>query len=85
MTTSSRSVLPGIATAACSNPMCQSAAGSDSRAGRSRNGLWGARFVGKAGAWTMTSQVGRWITGVSGVTTVIRSSSAVLPPRVLRS
>ena len=56
MTTSSRSVLPGIAIEPWTMPMCQVAAGSPvTAAAMSRSGLCGARFVPKTRPWTTTS------------------------------
>ena len=66
--------------------MCQVARGSVAASTwTSRSGLYGARFVAKTVAWIVASSVGRWSAGWSGVITVTRSSSGVLPASAFRS
>ena len=77
MTTSSRSVLPGIAIDPWMSPTCHVATSAWATTSMSASGLCGARFVAKTGPWTMTSQAGRWTRGSSGVRTVTQSSSGV--------
>ena len=57
-TTSSRSVLPGIASEPWTIPIVPGGGPSPRSTCRSRSGLCGARFVAKTGPWTTTSQRG---------------------------
>ena len=75
MTTSSRSVLPGIAIEPWTIPIRQVAPVASAPASRPASGLCGARFVAKTRPWTTTSSAARWTLGTSGVRTVTRSSS----------
>ena len=80
MTTSSRSVLPGIASEPWTMPICHCRAGVAVAASRPASGLVGARFVGEDPAVDDGVEAARWTAGWSGVRTVTRSSPAARRP-----
>jgi hypothetical protein len=84
ITTSSPSVLPGIATAPWTMPTRYVASGTTDASSPS-SGLFGAFFVGNTEPNTTTSQADRWTHGRAGVRTVTKSSSGSLPAIASRS